>query len=108
MKLFTKAIEKQLQAQFPLGAELENQKVICKIFNPYGSGTWYIMNQDPKDPDYLWGICLIEEAECGSVQKSELEKFRLKPYNFGLERDSFFEPKPAIEIWNALREGQHV
>ena len=36
-KLFTAEIEKKLQAQYALGSDLENQKVIAKIFNPYGS-----------------------------------------------------------------------
>ena len=56
MKLFTKDIDKKLFAQFDLGANLETQKVIAKIFNPYGRGTWYIINSDPSDPDYLWAI----------------------------------------------------
>ena len=47
MVLFTKEIEQQLQAQYPLGSSLD-QMVVCKIFNPYGSGTWYVMNQDPE------------------------------------------------------------
>ena len=48
-QLFTKEIESKLQKQYPLGNELENQMVVCKVFNPYGRGTWYIINQDPED-----------------------------------------------------------
>lgn len=65
MKLFTKEIESKLQAQYELASELEKQVVVCKIFNPYGAGTWYLLNQDP---DYLWGICIINEVEIGSLR----------------------------------------
>lgn len=51
MKLFTKAIEAKAQAQFPLGNDLEKQVVVAKFFNPTGTGTWYLVNMDPNDPD---------------------------------------------------------
>lgn len=38
MELFTKDIEKQLQDQYRFGSELEQQKVVAKIFNAYGAG----------------------------------------------------------------------
>ena len=108
MKLFTKSIEKQLQAQFPLGAEFKNQKVIAKIFNPYGQGTWYLMNQDPDKPDYIWAIVKNFAVEAGSVLKSELVGFKAPPFNLGLERDKFFDPMPAKEVWDKLNQGIHV
>ena len=56
MKLFTKAIEAKAQAQYPLGADMEKQVIVAKFFNPSGAGTWWLMNQDPNDTDYLWGV----------------------------------------------------
>ncbi len=101
MKLFTTAIEKKLQAQFPLGSSLD-QTVHCVIFNPYGRGTWYIMNQDPNDPDYLWAIVDLQEVEMGSVLKSELENCRIPigRLRFPLERDRHWQPKTAREVWD--------
>jgi hypothetical protein len=55
MKLITKAIAKKAQAQFPKGSDM-TQLVVAKFFDPCGSWSWYLMNQDPDDPDYLWGI----------------------------------------------------
>ncbi len=103
MKLFTKEIEKKLQAQYPQGNSMD-QMVVCKIFNPYGRGSWYIMNQDPADPDYLWAIVDLFEVEEGSVQKSELENCRIPigRFNFPLERDLFWEPRPAREVWDTV------
>jgi len=105
MKLFTKEIEQQLQAQYQQGSSME-QMVVCKIFNPYGAGTWYVMNQDPEDPDYLWGIADIFEPETGSYSKSDLEQLRINigGFQLALELDLYWSPKPAREVWEELME----
>ena len=101
MKLFTKALETKAQAQFPLGNDLEKQVVVAKFFNPTGSGTWYLINQDPEDPDYCWGICHIFEWEVGSFSKSELENFRGK-FGLGIERDLYFEEVNAKQLFDCF------
>lgn len=107
MKLFTKEGETELQKQFESGSDL-GQKVVIKIFNPYGAWKWYLMNQDPNEPDYLWGIVKGNEVEMGSVLKSDLENLKVKPFNFPLERDLHFKPRPAKEIFDDLLAGKHV
>lgn len=108
MKLFTKDIDKKLFQQFDLGSDLENQVVVAKIFNPYGRGTWYIINSDPNDPDYLWCIADFYEVELGSVLRSELEGIRISvgPYKFPLERDLSFNPVNAAELLKNLFQGK--
>ena len=106
MKLFTKEIEKKLQAQYAKGSDLESQDVIAKIFNPFGKGTWYLINQDPEDPDYLWAIVDLMEVEIGSVSKKELEQTRAR-FNLGLERDLYFEPINAQKLYEGLKRGEH-
>jgi len=49
MKLMTKQIEKRAQAQYEKGNDL-SQDVVAKFFDPTGSWTWYLMNQDPQGP----------------------------------------------------------
>ncbi|HOT98777.1 MAG TPA: DUF2958 domain-containing protein [bacterium] len=110
MKLFTREIERKLQAQFKRGDDPE-QLVHCKIFNPYGQGTWFIVNQDPEDPDYLWAIVDLFEIEEGSVLKSELELCRVKfgGFQLPLERDLYWKPKTVREVWADLRsKHQHL
>jgi len=107
MKLFTKDIDKKLFAQYDLGANLETQKVIAKIFNPYGRGTWYIINSDPSDPDYLWAIVDLFEVEAGSVSRNELESLKVPPFGLHLERDSGFSPINAAELYKGLLAGKH-
>lgn len=101
MKLFTKEIEKKAQAQFLKGNDLESQIIVAKFFNHSGAGTWYLMNQDPEDIDYCWGICYIFEWEIGSFSKSELENFKGR-MGLGIERDLHFTEVNAKELWEKL------
>ena len=107
MKLFTKDIDNKLFKQYPLGNQLEKQKVVAKIFNPYGQGRWYLLNSDPEDPDYLWAIVQMgREVEIGSVSRKELESIRVSPFRFPLERDLGFSPVNAYELWRGLKDGK--
>ena len=108
VKFITKKEKQQALAQYPLGGDME-QNVVAKFFNPYGQGTWYLMNMD-KDEDYCWGIVNLFETEIGSFSLKELEHTPI-PTPFGnmkIERDRFFEPMPAKEVWERLQDGQHV
>ena len=101
MKLFTKEIEAKAQAQYPLGADMEKQVIVAKFFNPSGAGTWWLMNQDPNDPDYLWGVVDLFETEVGSFSKSELENY-VGVYGLGIERDIYFEEVNAKVLFERL------
>jgi hypothetical protein len=106
MKLFTSGIDKKLFAQYAKGSDLKNQKVIAKIFNPYGKGLWFIINSDPNDPDYLWAIVSLDEVEVGSVSRKELENLRVGKFRLPLERDLYFTPMNAEEVLEGVREGK--
>jgi hypothetical protein len=113
MKLMTKEIEKKAQAQYALGSSLEDQMVVAKFFDPCGSWTWYLMNQDPEDPDYLWGIVkgfefeVEVEVEIGSFSLSELQSVK-NSLGIGMERDLHFRPRNAKEVYDAVYAGKHV
>jgi hypothetical protein len=107
MKLFTKEIDSKLFEQYKMGSDLENQKVVAKIFNPYGRGTWYLLNSDPQDPDYIWAIVDFFEVEMGSVSRSELQGIKVPPFGLGLERDMSFTPINAKELFEGLLNGEH-
>jgi hypothetical protein len=107
MKLFTKEIDKKLAAQYHLGADLNAQMVVAKIFNPYGNGRWFLVNSDPADPDYLWAIVQIGDiVEVGSVSRRELETLRVGRFGFPLERDLGFSQRNAQEVYNGLLNGK--
>ena len=105
MKLFTKAIEAKAQAQFHLGADMEKQVIVAKFFNPSGAGTWYLMNQDPNDTDYLWGVVDLFEVEVGSFSKSELENY-VGTYGLSIERDLHFEEVNAKVLFESILDIQ--
>jgi len=107
MQLMTKEIEKKARAQYPKGNDLESQKVVAKFFDPTGSWAWYLMNQDPEDPDYLWGIVKGFEVEIGSFSLSELQAVR-GGFGLGIERDRCFRPRPALEVWEKLQKGKQI
>jgi hypothetical protein len=107
MKLFTKEIDKKLAAQYHLGADLNAQVVVAKIFNPYGNARWYLINSDPSDPDYLWAIVQIgNNVEVGSVSRKELENLRVGVWGFRLERDLGFRQRNAQEVYNGVIGGK--
>lgn len=106
MKLMTKKIEQQARAQYPQGNNLD-QMVVAKFFDPCSQWTWYLMNQDPDDPDYLWGIVRGYEIEIGSFSLSELASVK-NGLGLNMERDLYFTPRPAREILQALENGQHI
>lgn len=110
MILFTKTDQGKLQKQFKFGADMESQDIIIKLFSSYLEWTWYIMNQSPKNPDYLWGIVDGVAIEMGSMSKSELEdlKFKVDGIEISLERDLNFVPMAASEVWEKLNNGEHV
>lgn len=106
MKLMTKEIQKKARAQYPQGSSLD-QLVVAKFFDPCSQWTWYLMNQDPNDPNYLWGIVKGFEIEEGSFSLNELSTFKNK-FGLGIERDMYFRPKSAKEIYEKLKKGIYV
>jgi homoserine acetyltransferase len=91
---------------YKYGSDFSKQDVVVKIFNPAGRGTWYVMNSDPDDPNYMYGIVDLFEVEAGGFSKEELETIRIKPFNIGLERDKSFKPMNALELFEGLQEGK--
>jgi hypothetical protein len=95
MKLLTKKIKDKLRKAGLYGNEnsVYESEVIVKLFNPSGTGTWYIIGGEELDNGewLLFGYCHILMWELGSVSLKELEKFK-GPFGLGIERDKFFEP----------------
>jgi hypothetical protein len=65
------------------------------------------MNQDPDDSDYLWGIVKGNEIEVGSFSLSDLQNYK-GSLGIGIERDLYFMPINATELWNKLLRGEYI
>ncbi len=109
MKLMTKHIERLARSQYAraASASLSELMVVAKFFDPCGSWTWYLIDQDPNDPDYLYGIVKRFEVEMGSFSLRELEEYKGR-LGIGIERDLCFKPMNAKEVWERLRRGEHI
>jgi len=110
MKLFTQAILKALPT-LDESAQLSTseQKVICKLFNPSGVGTWYITSYNP-DEKLAFGFVNLndpEMAELGYISIEELEALKL-PFGMKIERDRHFDPMPLQTVIDTIKRGGHV
>ena len=97
----TDKIAEQATKQYEQGSDME-QMVVAKYFG--GNWTWYLMNLDPEDSDYAWGIVDMFAIEMGSFSMRELKSIQL-PLGLGIERDLYFEPVKASELWKELNNG---
>lgn len=95
MKLVTKAVAKMLP---PLRAnEMKSAaeiKVPLKIFNPGGTGTWYITEANLETGE-AFGWCDLGEPELGYVSLHELEAVRGR-WGLKMERDMHWDPKTTL------------
>ena len=111
MKIITKEIEDAFKKQGDTSEmETADIKIVMKLFNPSGVGTWYIY--DKEDNDVFWCYANLndpEMAECGTVSMDELLSYR-GPYGLGIERDINFKPlsKSLAEVIKIVESGGHV
>jgi hypothetical protein len=70
--------------------------VLVKLFNPTGTGTWWITGYDP-ETRIATGAAHIHDFEVGDFWMGELVDFRGR-FNLPLERDLGWSPKPLSEV----------
>ena len=63
-------------------------KVVLKLFNPTGIGTWYLSELDPVS-NVAFGLADVHMKELGYIDLNELEKFR-GLMGLPIERDKLF------------------
>lgn len=100
MKLLTNEIKKQLPKIYATESiPLKDKKIICKFFNPCGIGTWYVVEGQQEEDDFIfWGLADLHEQEFGYISLNELESIRL-PFGLKVERDINFENKLIKDVW---------
>ena len=111
MKIITKEIEEAFEKQGYTGDKSADEiKVVMKLFNPCGAGTWYIYEKIDDDI-YMCFANLGDPtfAECGSVSLSELMSLRL-PFGLKIERDMYFKPLSMTlkEVMDKVESGVRV
>ena len=106
MKLITKAIENKAPALYSQDdMDAVDVKVVAKFFNPYGVGTWYMTEYDPKTK-MAFGLCDLGCPELGYFSIAELEDLRIRPFGGKIERDRHFGKatlKDVIDLCDNLQ-----
>ena len=111
MKIITKAIEKAFQKQGNTSNKSMSEiKIVMKLFNPVGAGTWYLY-EHLEDDIYMCFANLgdPEMAECGTVSLNELMSIKLR-WGLSIERDMHFEPlsRTLKDVYDTIKSGGHV
>ena len=111
MKILTKAVLAAFAKQGDTSQkEAKDIKIVLKMFNPAGAGTWYLYEKLDEDI-YMCFANLgdVEMAECGTVSMSEMMSLRL-PFGLHIERDMHFTPLSMSlqSVIDKVKSGGHV
>jgi len=110
MMLITKEIENAFEKQGDTSNKSTDEiKVICKLFNPVGAGTWYLY-EHVEDDLYMAFVNLGDPmmAEMGYVSLNELKNLRL-PLGLSIERDRSFGFNHVLkDVIDKVKSGGHV
>lgn len=69
--------------------------MIAKLFDPFGSATWFLTEYDPTEKiafSYINGLC---EDEFGYVSLIEIESIE-RPFGLTIEQDLYFVQKRVM------------
>jgi hypothetical protein len=66
-----------------------------KLFNPTGTGTWYLAAYDPETRT-AYGLAVLHEAELGYIDLAELVDYRGR-FGLPIERDLHWTPRPLSQ-----------
>ena len=98
MKLLTKGIRDKLIKNHTENDGKEStvkHKVVVKLFNPTGVGTWYLTELNPYT-NTAFGLADLHEKEIGYVDMNELEDLKL-PMGLTIERDRYSKIDETLE-----------
>lgn len=111
MKIITKEIEEAFAKQGYVGDKsAKDIKIVMKLFNPTGAGTWYLYEKETEDIYWAFvNLGDVEMSECGTVSMSELLAYRGR-FGLGIERDLSYKPLSMSleDVMNKVKSGQHV
>ena len=91
---------KALFENYPLYSQegTEDPLVIAKLFDAYGSATWYITEYDPSENNAFAYVTGLAHDEWGYVALTELESLMLAPQVPRIERDMYFKATKFSEL----------
>ena len=96
MKLMTQAQKNKMIKNHNNQDGSKDFKAVIKLFDPTGSGTWYLSELDP-NTNIAFGLCDLGYPELGYVSLDELSNLKVK-MGLSIERDLYFTPKTFDEL----------
>jgi len=103
MLLLTKEIEKKIPPLYSTENTPEREKKIAvKFFNPCGAWTFYAVEGERQDNDFIFFgyVDGVDFPEWGYQSLNEMKSIRLK-FGLGIERDRHFNNKRISDILGA-------
>lgn len=99
MKLLIESLKRQIPSFNSTDHLPLNEKVaVAKFFNPMGAGTWYVIEGEEHDGDFIFfGLVDLHEQEFGYFSLSELESVAL-PFGLKIERDLRFTQEKISKL----------
>ena len=96
MKL-TKKEKEMLVKEYNRPEDQKKGIAYVKLFNPTGTGTWYLTELNP-ETNVAFGLAGIQEWELGYIDLNELAAFKGQ-FGLGIEKDRWFccTPLEAIQ-----------
>ena len=92
-KLLTKAIQKALPKLYSTEHTPASQKkCVVKFFTPWGANTWYVVEGEERDGDWLFFNLFTSngsDGEWGYVTLSQLKEIS-GPFGLKVERDMYY------------------
>ena len=70
--------------------------MIAKLFDPYGSATWFLLEYDAKEKIAFGFVVGMAADEYGYISLTEMESIKGQ-LGIGIERDLYFTQKPLSE-----------
>ncbi len=97
MKLIPKSIKVPL-----LGAteHIEDPVVLIKLFHPFSSWTWYVLEYSPEE-NLCFGLIDGHEVELGYFSIDELSDLKIK--GLGVERDLHWNPMKLSTLKSKIK-----
>jgi hypothetical protein len=111
MKIITKEVEQAFAKQGDCSQKsMEEIRIVLKLFNPQGAGTWYLYEK--LDDDVYMCFANLDDpmnAEIGTVSMQELMSFK-GWLGLGIERDMHFKPLSVSlkTVYETVKAGGHV
>jgi hypothetical protein len=109
MKLMIKTLEQRFE-KVGNQEEVKDPLIIAHFFNPSGAGDWYATEYNPENRIFFGYVSIFGDFcdEWGYFSLNELESVTTPPFGLGIERDLYWNERPASKVEKIARNWSPV